>query len=387
MTEAPPDAGRPAAGTAGMSGYDIAIIGAGIAGAGLAQALMARAPTLRLLVLEAEATPGYHTTGRSAAFFAETYGGPDIQPLSSASRAFLESPPADIADHGFLSDRGALHLLPPGGDRALLDSQRALFADHGIAHELLGPEAIRQRVPWLRPEWTEGAVWEPGCADIDVAGLHQALLRHARRAGTTLVTDARVTGLSRGADGWAIATAAGAFAARRIVDAAGAWADDIAALAGAAPLGLVPLRRTIVVAETDPPAPADLPIVMDLGGSFYFRPDGGRLWLSPHDETPDVAQDVQPDELDIAITLDRFEHVCDWPVRRLGARWAGLRTFAPDRLPVLGPDPLVPDFFWCAGQGGWGIQTAPAASDLAAALVLGQSPPLDPALYRPSRFG
>lgn len=368
-----------------MNDFDMAIIGAGIAGASLAHALVQRRSGLRLVLLEAESTPGYHTTGRSAAFFAELYGGPLVQPLSSASRAFLESPPGKFSETGFLSSRGAIHIAPPG-ESNLLEPLAAEFSAHSIPRTILQTADIHGYVPQLMLPWASKAIYEPGCSDIDVAALHQAYLRSARQAGAPLVTDARVTQLQRVGGGWRIDTAAGEFKAAHIVNAAGAWADEIAHIAGIPPVGLVPMRRTIVVAEVDPQAPADMPLVMDVKGSFYFRPDGYRLWLSPHDETPDVAHDVQPEELDIAITLDRFEHICDWPVRRIASRWAGLRTFAPDRLPVLGPDPSEPTFIWCAGQGGWGIQTAPAVSDLLAAILLGESPPMDPAPYLPSRF-
>lgn len=369
-----------------MSDFDLAIIGAGIGGAGLAYALLSRAPTLKLLLLEAESQPGYHTTGRSAAFYAESYGGPGIQPLTSASRAFLAQPPADFAGSGFLGPRGALHIAPR--DRPeILDALAAEFANAGIPHRRVGGAEILEMVPHLRPECAVAAIHEPGCADIDVAALHQACLRAARRGGAILQTDARVEGLSRNSAGWDIHTPAGRFLAARIVNAAGAWGDEIARLADIRPVGLVPMRRTIVVADVDPPADPHLPIVMDAGGALYFRADAGRLWISPHDETPDVPHDVQPDELDIAITLDRFEKCCDWPVRRIAARWAGLRSFAPDRLPVLGPDAHDPAFIWCVGQGGWGIQTAPAISGMLAALILGEPPFPDATLYRPDRFG
>jgi D-arginine dehydrogenase len=200
-----------------------------------------------------------------------------------------------------------------------------------------------------------------------------------------------VEAIRRTNGGWAVTTPAGDFAASAIVNAAGAWADAVAELAAVPPIGIAPLRRTIVVTEVRPEAPADMPVVMDAGGSIYFKPDGGRLWISPHDETPDVAHDVQPDEMDMAVALDRFEQMCDWPIRRLASRWAGLRNFAPDRLPVLGPDPVAPGFHWCAGQGGWGIQTAPAASAIGAAVILGEPPPpafagIDPTPYGPERF-
>ncbi|MFA7439754.1 MAG: FAD-binding oxidoreductase [Sphingomonadaceae bacterium] len=369
-----------------MSDYDLAIIGAGIGGAGLAYALLSRAPGLKLLLLEAESQPGYHTTGRSAAFYAETYGGPGIQPLTSASRAFLAHPPADFSDSGFLGARGALYLAPPGHPD-LLDRAEAEFANGRIPYRRVGPTEILEMAPRLRTEWATAAIYEPGCADIDVAALHQAYLRAVRRSGAMLQTDARVEALSRNATGWNIHTPAGSFSATRLVNAAGAWGDEVAKLAGIRPVGLVPMRRTIVVAEVDPPAGPQLPLVMDAGNELYFRVDSGRLWISPHDETPDVPHDVQPDELDIAIALDRFEKCCDWPVKKIVSRWAGLRSFAPDRLPVLGPDPADPGFFWCVGQGGWGIQTSPAMSAVLAALILEEPPFLDATLYRPARFG
>jgi D-arginine dehydrogenase len=373
-----------------MSSHDILIVGAGIGGASLAHALMAAAPNLKLAILEAESQPGYHTTGRSAAFYAETYGGPTVQPLTSASKRFFECPPKGFSDTAIVSPRGALHLrhADAPGTLAALEEE---FRQGGVAHQRLGTEGILKLVPLLRPEWTQTAIWEPGCADIDVAGLHQAYLRSARRAGASLVTDARLESARRSGDGWQVETTAGAFQAATLVNAAGAWADVVAEAAGVAPIGIQPLRRTIVVTEVRPDAPADLPVVMDAGGSIYFKPDAGRLWISPHDETPDTPHDVQPDEMDMAIALDRFEQMCDWPIRRLASKWAGLRNFAPDRQPVLGPDPAAPGFHWCAGQGGWGIQTAPAAAALAAAHLLGRAveapyAAIDPAPYLPARF-
>lgn len=368
-----------------MSRFDIAIAGAGIAGASLAHALLDRAPSLSLLLLEAEDQPGYHTTGRSAAFYAETYGGPDVQPLTTASKAFFHKPPPGFSETAILSPRGALHVAHvdvPGA----LEALEAEFEAGRVAFQRLGPEGIAAKVPWLSEAWRSTAIWEPGCADIDVAALHQAYLRCAKRAGATLVTAARLTRAERRGGDWVLATAAGDFTCGRLVDAAGAWGDVVAEAAGIAPIGLSPLRRTIVVTEVRPEAPADLPVVMDAGGSLYFKPDGGRLWISPHDETPDVPHDVQPDEMDMAVALDRFEQMCDWPIRRLASKWAGLRTFAPDRLPVIGPDPGEPGFFWCVGQGGWGIQTAPAAAALGAALLLGEAPEAGHVRYLPDRF-
>jgi D-arginine dehydrogenase len=353
---------------------DIAIIGAGMAGASLAAEVAGRAS---VLLLEAEDQPGYHSTGRSAAFWAESYGGPFVQPLTSASGAFLEH-------HGLLGPRGALHLAD-GGGLAALGSLEAEFGSD-IAFERLSGDRLEDLVPGLRPGWVAGLL-EPSCADIDVAGLHGLYLALARRQGATLATGAEVRGLRRDGGGWAIETPAGTFRAGIVADAAGAWADRVAALAGAAPIGLQPYRRTLVQLRVAPAAPVGLPLVIDALGRFYFKPEaGGRLWLSPHDETPCDPCDCAPEELDVAQAIDRFEHVVDWKVERLERRWAGLRSFAPDRRPVYGFDPHVPGFFWCAGQGGFGIQTAPAAAKLAAALLLGHAPELDPAPYAPQRF-
>jgi D-arginine dehydrogenase len=368
-----------------MSQVDIAIIGAGIAGASLGHALLSRAAGLSVLILEAEEAPGYHTTGRSAAFYAETYGGPDVQPLTTASKAFFQKPPAGFADVAILSPRGALHVAHAEGLQSL-DALEAEFEQGRVAFQRLAPEGVMAKAPFLRPEWATTAIWEPGCADIDVAALHQSYLRGVRRMGGKVLTGARAQAIVRTSEGWRIETPAGNVAAHRVVNAAGAWGDVVAGQAGIAPIGLQPLRRTIVVTEVRPEAAADMPVIMDSGGSLYFKPDAGRLWISPHDETPDVPHDVQPDEMDMAIALDRFEQMTTFGIRRLASKWAGLRTFAPDRLPVIGPDPEDAAFFWCVGQGGWGIQTAPAAADMGAALLLGQAPLLDHLAYLPDRL-
>lgn len=369
--------------------FDVAIVGAGIAGASLAYFI---GDSARVVLLEAEALPGYHTTGRSAAFWVATYGGPGVEPLTTASRAFLQAPPPGFGERSLLGPRGGLHLAPPG-DEATLDRLVAEFEASGLRFERLDAAALAARYPILREEWARDALYEPDSYDIDVARLHHGLLAGARRAGAELLGDAEVTATTRNRDGWDIATRAGPVRAATLVNAAGAWGDAVAALAGAAPLGLRPLRRTMAVLETDPAPPADLPVVLDACGSFYFKPDAGRIWVSPHDEIDDVARDVRPEEFDVATAIDRFERVARPKVRRLERSWAGLRTFAPDRLPVYGFDPQVPGFFWCVGQGGFGIQTAPAAGALAAALLLGRplagelaDRGLDPARYAPDRL-
>ncbi len=360
-----------------MKVYDVAIVGAGMAGVSLAAML---APHARVLLLEAEDMPGYHATGRSAAFWSETYGGPDIQPLTTASGPVLRA-------GGHLQPLGSLH-IGRAQDAPAIDRFLAEFSDSDVQLDRVDPAAF---LPGLRPDWTLG-VREPSCAYIDVAGLHAHDLVTARRGGADLVTGAALNAARRDSGQWSIETSAGTFRAAVLVNAAGAWADTVAQRAGVAPIGLQPYRRTMVQLRTDPAAAAGMPHIADISGGFYFKPEpGGRLWLSPHDETPTDPCDAAPEEIDVAIAIDRLEQAVDWQVTQVERRWAGLRTFAPDRLPVYGFDPSEPGFFWCAGQGGFGIQTAPAAARLAAALLLGTSPDpavagIDPHRYSPRRF-
>jgi D-arginine dehydrogenase len=359
-----------------MSRFDVAIVGAGIAGASLAAEL---APHASVLLLEGEDQPGYHATGRSAAFWSETYGGPLIQPLTTASGPWLH-------DAGVLTPRGELYLLREG-DAEAADRFAAEFADRVRLERWTSEEVRRRFLPALAEEWT-GALWMPSCQDIDVAGAHHLFLKSARQAGATLRNAAPLERAAPGASGWSLVAGGEEIGAGILVNAAGAWADTVAGLAGVAPIGIQPYRRTVVQLEVDPAASADLPLVMAMDGSFYFKPEaGGRLWLSPHDETPVDPHDVAPEEIDVAIAIDRFETATRWPIRRVERRWAGLRSFAPDRLPVYGFDPSNPRFFWCAGQGGFGIQTAPAAARMAAGLLLGRTAgEVDSAPYLPDRF-
>ncbi|OWK28292.1 NAD(P)/FAD-dependent oxidoreductase [Sphingomonas mucosissima] len=354
--------------------FDIAIIGAGMAGASLAAEIGDRA---RVLLIEAEPAAGYHATGRSAAFWSETYGGPGIQPLTTASGDSLRA-------GGFLDPLGSLH-IGRASDAAQADAFLADFADSGVP---LLPVDPREHVHGLRAGWTIG-IMEPTCAYIDVAALHADALARARRGGAQLVLNAALTGATRLPAGWRLETNAGVHEAAVLVNAAGAWADQVARLAGVSPLNIQPYRRTMVQLRTDPAPAAGVPHVVHIGGDFYFKPEaGGRLWLSPHDETPVDPGDVQPEELDVAVAIDRFEQAVDWRITQVERRWAGLRSFAPDRLPVYGFAPDGPGFFWFAGQGGFGIQTAPAAAMIGAALLLGTDPVLgiDVERYAPTRF-
>ena len=350
--------------------FDIVIIGAGMAGASVAAELVGSGRSIMLL--EAEDQPGYHTTGRSAAFWHESYGGPAIQPLTTGSYAFLEKPPADFSDHGFLLPRHAI-TLGRKEDTDEINAFRKDFAESGVELRDLDRLELEKAIPGLLPEWTQG-IAEPSCADIDVGGLHAAYLRYARKNGVELKTRASVNAMTRTAGGgWLLQTDVGDIEAGIIVDAAGAWADDIARKASVAPVGITPYRRTLLQIRLNTPTPADLPLVIDVNGNFYFKGESeGKIWLSPHDEIPDEARDVSPEDLDVAIAIDRLEHVVDWPIAAVERKWAGLRNFAPDRLPVVGFDPLVPTFFWIGGQGGYGIMTAPALAAMAGRLIAGE---------------
>jgi len=368
---------------------DVAIIGAGMAGASLAASV---APERRVVMIEAEAQPGYHATGRSAAFWSESYGGPGVQPLTSASGPFLSRPPAEFAERGFLGPRGHLHIADVGG-RSALGALARDFAGSGVEMRALDRPAIEALVPGILPGWDSGVI-EPSCQDIDVAGLHAAYLRAARLAGAELHCGRRVAAIEPVAGGWRIEAGGGEpILAAIVVNAAGAWASAVARMAGALPIAITPYRRTMLQLRLDRAVPADMPLVADAVGRFYFKPEaGGRIWLSPHDEIESSPVDAAPEEIDIAIAIDRLEKVVDWRVVSVERKWAGLRSFAPDRLPVYGFDPHRPGFFWFAGQGGFGIQTAPAAAMIGAALLTGRAADpavaaIDASAYAPQRFG
>ena len=314
-----------------LAATDILIVGAGIAGASLAAEV---APYARVTLIEAEDMPGRHATGRSAAFYDESYGGPGVQPLTSASGPLLRTPEPALGADSFLRPRGGI-ILGRTGDAAAMAAMAAAFAGTGVALESVGRAELAQRLPGLRAEWTQGFL-QPQCEDIDVAALHQACLAAARRAGANILTRAGLVSARRAGDGgWQVMTSLGPVRAATLVNAAGAWADDVAVRCDAAPVGIRPFRRTMVQLRLGVETPANLPLCLDIGGQFYFKGEAvGRVWLSPHDEIPDEPRDVAPEELDVAIAIDRFEQAVDWPIAAVERRWAGLRSFAPDRLPV-----------------------------------------------------
>ncbi|WP_366656324.1 FAD-dependent oxidoreductase [Fodinicurvata sp. EGI_FJ10296] len=373
-----------------MATADFIVIGAGIAGASIAAALAGEA---RVALIEQEAHPGYHSTGRSAAMYITNYGPSDVRCLTHASGAFFREPPDDFAGTALVRKRGVLVIAGPG-DESILDR---MSREASVPVERLTAQQARDLVPIIKPERVAAANYEPDAQDIDVAALHQGFLRRARRAGALVHLNARVQATIRRRDGlWTVPTADGQeVSAPVIVNAAGAWADEVAGAFGAAPIGLVPKRRTAVI--IDGPTGyqiADWPMMNDARDTWYARPEAGtKLMVSPIDATPTPPCDAAPEEWDIAVAIDRIQTDLDLTVRRVEHSWAGLRTFSPDGSLVIGPDPEVDGFFWLAGQGGYGIQTSPAAADLARALLYGRDIPeplrragVDPDAVAPARF-
>ncbi len=356
-----------------MQSTDVVIVGAGMAGASAAYFL---APHCRVVVLEREAQPGYHATGRSAAMYSETYGNATVRAITTASRPFYFNPPPGFAEHPLVTPRGSL-IVGAASDHDHLQrvwqDMRALVPNV----QWWTQADILQRVPVLRPDAAHCGVYEPDAMDMDVHAIHQGFLRGAKAAGAQLVCGAGVQRMQREAGNWRVETAVGIFSAPIVINAAGAWCDELARLAGVTPVGLMPKRRTAFTTE----APADCdtsnwPLVIDARESFYFKPDAGVLLMSPANEDAVDPQDVQPEELDVAIAVDRIETATTLQIRQVRRKWAGLRSFVADKSPVVGFAPDAPGFFWLAGQGGYGIQTTPAMGELAAALVRGLPVPL-----------
>ncbi len=348
---------------------DVLVIGGGIAGVSVACELAA---TRQVTVLDMEATLAFHTTGRSAAMFLETYGGPAIRALTLASRDYFAGRP-------LLTPMPRLCIARPGRAVAVHDLYAATSAlITGI--ELLTPDDAVAVQPLLLRDRIEVAMLEPDAMEVDVHALHQGYVHGLRSRGGTIATAARIVAAQPRGAGWLVRDAAGTeWQARVVVNAAGAWADPVAELFGARPVGLKPLRRTAFMVDAPPGTGG--PLVDDIDEDYYFKPDAGRLLCSPADETPQPAADARPDELEIARAIEAINEVSTLDIRHVRSSWAGLRTFAADRTPVVGYDPLVSGLFWCAGQGGYGIQTAPALARTAAALITDDQLPPDVAAH------
>jgi D-arginine dehydrogenase len=352
--------------------FDFIVIGAGIAGISLADAL---APFGTVAVVEAEHQPGYHSSGRSAALYAPNYGSETFRALARASGAFLRSPPAGFADHPLVLPRGALNIAR-AEQRTRLEQSAAEIESRGGRIEILSLQAARARVPLLRAEYVAAASYEEDVLDIDVHSLLQGFLRRARTHGTQLLLGAPLRAADRRHGVWEVQLADRSIQGRVLLNAAGAWSDEVAGNCGVAPLGLRPLRRTAALTEAPPGVNVGgWPALFDIDEQFYLKPDAGRLLISPAEEEPTLPCDAHAQDLDVAIAVDRIQSALDLDVRRVAHSWAGLRTFAPDRDPVVGFDVEAENFFWCGGQGGYGIQTSVALSALAGALARQASVP------------
>lgn len=351
----------------------VVVIGAGMAGASVAAELAAHA---HVTLLEMESQPGYHTTGRSAALYAASYGSPAVRAITRASRAFFDDPGAGFAETPLLQPRGAM-FIARADQRAALKALRTELADEPAVVALDATAAL-QLCPLLRSDYVAAALLDHSAMDIDVHALHQGYLKRLKAHAGAAVMRAEVTALRHEGGLWHVETAAGQWQADVVVNAAGAWAEGVGEMAGAAPIGLVPKRRTAMTVAV--PQGLDVqasPAVIDCEEQFYLRPEAGKLLLSPADETPSPPCDAQAEELDVAIAVDRIATAFDLQVRRIESKWAGLRSFVADKSPVCGFDRAVPAFFWFAGQGGYGIQMAPALARIGAAWVLGRETPAD----------
>ncbi|UTW59844.1 FAD-binding oxidoreductase [Kordiimonas sp. SCSIO 12603] len=373
-----------------MLDTEFLVIGGGIAGAGVAYFL---APHAKVMLLDMEAQAGYHTTGRSAAFYAETYGGPLLQPLTTASKAFLLSPPVEVSEIPVLTQMGAIHVMKEEQRSAaenLLEEMKEL---PGVRE--LSVNEVLERAPHLDKTQFTAGVNDPECGNLDVATLHQGYLRAAKKMGLEVRLEDGFESAEFKEDHWLVKTRKGQITARTLINASGAWADDVAIKAHVQPLKLKPLRRTIVTIPSPEGLPFEKnsPVVIDVEESFYFKPEGAGYLVSPADETLSPACDAQPELEDIAMAVEHFQNATGSTVEKIEAKWAGLRTFAKDKAPVIGYDENQPNFFWNVGQGGYGIQTSPAWSELAANLAMGNAVPehlrkhgVKAEPYRPARL-
>jgi D-arginine dehydrogenase len=357
-----------------VESYDFIIVGGGIAGASAGYELAAHG---RVLVLERESQPGYHTTGRSAALFVQTHGPAVIRALSRGAKSFFLGPPVGFAEHPLLTPRGML-LIGRADQAALLEQTFAQSSRQITGVRSFDTKEACKLVPLLREDYVAGAVLDPEAMDMDVHAIHWGFIRGMRARGGKLATDAELRSLERNGKEWIARTAAGDFAAPVVINAAGAWCDVVGAMAGAAPIGLVPKRRTAFI--FDPPPGADIGkwlSVIDVGEEFYFKPDAGKFLGSPADQTPMEPCDVKPDDFDVALAVDRIQRAARIPVTHIIRKWAGLRSFVADGCPVVGYDPRVEGFFWLAGQGGYGIETSPSMGRLTASLATRRGVPSD----------
>jgi D-arginine dehydrogenase len=351
---------------------DFLVVGGGIAGVAVASEL---ARTGSVMVLERESSLAYHTTGRSAAISMESYGNALIRQLTCASREFFSNPPSELTDHELIAPRGAL-IITDQEHYAKAQARFAAVVQHVPSAVWLDQQQVAEMVPFLDQKWV-GGIYEPSAFDLDVHAIHSAFLRGLRKRDGLVRTNAEIVSATREGASWQVRLANGdTLQAGVIVNAAGAWADELAARCGATVLGIQPLQRTVVVVDPERDV-SKIPYIGTVDEQFFIKPDVGRLMVSPCDETPSVPHDALPDELGVAIAMDRLENGTTLRPKRVMNRWAGLRVFVPDRSPLIGADPVAEGFIWCAALGGYGIQTAPAVARLCAAIASGQAVPAD----------
>lgn len=372
----------------------IVVVGAGIAGASAAYALANHKDQPEVILVEAEPQMAQHSTGRSAAQYIENYGALPVRALTKASHAFLSDPPAGLVDGPLLSNLRPVLTI---GDAASTDAiDRNLAEGQATNPDIreLSTEECLELWPLLKPEAAARGVLEPSGEDIDVAGLHQAMVRGFVRAGGEIRTSLRVDSAQPDGRGWQVETVDGQIGADIVVNAAGAWADMVAVSAGVGPVGLVPRRRTAFMVASPDPDSHRWPLLAEVNQNWYVKPDGSQFMGSLADETPSEPVDAKPEEIDIALAIERINNATNLNIKSISSSWAGLRSFVGDRAMVIGPDPVHRSFIWCAGQGGTGIQTAPAAGQLVADYALTGSPSpqllefgLDPEALAASRPG
>ena len=357
----------------GMSDVRIAVVGGGIAGASAAYHLTVVHPDAEVLLLEAEPVLAHHTTGRSAAILAGNLSTPPNRILTRASVGFLREPPEGLVDAPLLAPRPVLHVATASQSRFVDELLEAGSGLPSPTAELTPGEAVAHFPP-LRKERVDRAALDADCYDLDVGALHQAYVRGLRRGGGRIATSTRVDAARRDGAGWRLATTEGDMGADVVVNAAGAWGDLVAISAGVEPVGLQPCRRTAFMVNGPGGDTTGWAFTIDVEHRWYTKDDGPQMLCSLGEETPSEPCDARPAEVDVALAIDRINAATTLDIRSVNSAWAGLRTFAPDRSMVLGPDPAEPAFVWCVGQGGCGIQTSPGAGRLTADLALGGDP-------------
>ena len=352
---------------------DFIIIGSGMAGMSAAYRLSKHG---KVIVLEKEGLLGYHTTGRSAAFFTENYGNQIIRSITKASRYFLENPPACFKEHELMTKYGGSLFISNNRQSKFIDKELEYAKSLSANVFEISKKEARKMVPVIKEDYIDRALHEPDSKAMDVDLIHQGFFRGLKENNGEIFFNSEVNKIKKINNEWKIYTKNAELSSPIIINAAGAWCDEIAILAGCNPLNLSPKRRTVIIFESSENiSSSDWPVVIDIEDKFYFKSEAGKILASPADETDSLPCDAQPEEIDIALTVDRIENATNFKIKKIDHKWAGLRSFFPDRTPIVGEDPLESNFYWLAGQGGYGIQTAPGISKIIECLITGKKWP------------